>query len=78
METMRAGVRSLVKLGIAAAFAGLGAFGLYLMAGAIWYPTGWFWGVIVFLMGLLAVLLVCGAALTARNRPRTDIRGPVS
>ncbi len=78
MGTMPAGVRSLVKLGIAAAFAGLGAFGLYLMAGAIWYATGWFWGAIVFLMGLLAVLLALGAALTARNRPRTEVRGPVS
>ncbi len=78
MATIRTAVRSLVKLGIAAAFFGLGVFGLYLMAGAIWYPTGWFWGVIVFLMGLLGVLLAIGAALTARNRPRTDVHGPVS
>ena len=57
-------------IGLAAGFGGLGIFGIGLMIGAIWYPTGLFWGVMVFLLGLFGLLAAIGAGLTALNRPR--------
>lgn len=78
MGTVRRLVRWVVQLGIWAAFAGLGIFGLFLMGGAIWYPTGWFWGIVVFLLGLFGVFLALGTAMTAKNRPRTERRGPTA
>lgn len=59
------------KVAIAVGFASLGVFGVGLLTALVWYPTGIFWGVIIFLMGLLGVLLSIGAALTVRNRPQT-------
>lgn len=73
IENMRVANRIWVvswNVALAAAFGGLGVFGLGLMAAAVWYPTGIFWGTIVFLMGLLGVLLAIGFAMTAGNRPR--------
>lgn len=57
---------------IAAGFAGLGVFGLGLMIGAVWYPTGIFWGSIVLVLGALGVLLALASAMTVRNRPPVD------
>ncbi len=59
------------KVAIVLGFAGLGVLGLGLMVGAVYYPTGLFWGVIVFLMGVFGVLLVAGTALMVKNRPDT-------
>lgn len=73
MGTVRTLWMALWKVAIAAGFAGLGVFGLGLMAGALWYPTGIFWGSLVFLLGLLGVFLAAGSAMTMRNRPRTDV-----
>lgn len=56
---------------LAVGFAGIGVLGLGLMIGVVWYPTGLLWGVVVFLLGLLGVLLAVGAAMTAIHRPRT-------
>lgn len=58
------------QVALAAGFAGIGVLGLGLMIGAVWYPTGIFWKVIIFLMGLLGVFLAVGSAMTALNRPR--------
>lgn len=58
------------KVGLAAGFAGLGVLGIGLMAGALWYSVGLFWGVIVFLLGLIGVLMAISAAMTARNGPQ--------
>lgn len=70
MVTVKRLWSGLVKLGLVAAFGGLGLFAVGLMIGALVYPTGAFWGAIVFLMGLFGLLLVLGAGMTARNRPR--------
>lgn len=58
------------KVALAAGFAGLGVLGVGLMIGSIWYPTGVLWGIIIFLLGLLGVLLALGTGLAVRNRPR--------
>ena len=60
------------KLAIAAGFVGLGLFGVGLMAAVVWYPTTLFWGIVVFLLGLLGFLLAIGAGMTAINRPTGD------
>lgn len=70
MGTMKALWMSLWKVAIAAGFAGLGVLGLGLIIGAVWYPIGVFWGIIVFLVGLLGVLLAFGTTMTMRNPPR--------
>ncbi len=58
-----------IQLGIAAAFLGLAVLGLGLMVGAVWYPTGVFWGIVVFLLGAFGVLLAGGYVLTLVNKP---------
>ncbi len=55
------------KIALALGFLSLGLFGLGLMVGAAWYPTGIFWGIIIFLMGLLGVCLSLGGGMTLRN-----------
>lgn len=60
-----------VKVGLVVAFGGLAVLGVGLMASAVVYPTGPFWGVMTFLLGVLAVLLTAGAALTVVNRHPT-------
>lgn len=63
-------------VGIAAGFAGLGVLGLGLMAAAIVYPTGFFWGPIVFVLGLLAILAFLGWGMTVRPRTRDGTQRP--
>lgn len=71
MGTVKSLWMGLWTVAIAAGFAGLGVLGLGLMVSAVWYPTGIFWSIIVFLLGLLATLLAIGSAMTVKNRPRT-------
>lgn len=60
------------KIALIVGFAGLGVLGIGLMIAALWYPTGIFWGVIVFLLGLFGLLMVLGTVLTVVNRPSTS------
>lgn len=73
METVKALWLGAWKVAIAVGFASLGVFGVGLLIGLLWYPTGFFWSVVVFLMGVLGILLAIGAALTVRNRPQTAL-----
>lgn len=71
MGTIKSLWMGLWKIAIAAGFAGLGVLGLGLMVASVWYRTGVFWGVVVFTVGLLGVLLALGTAMTLRDSPRT-------
>lgn len=63
-------IQYVIQLGIAAGFLGLGVLGIGLMAGAIWYPTGVLWGIVVFLLGFFGVALAAGYLMTFVNKPK--------
>lgn len=50
-------------------FGGLGVLGVGLIGGAIFLSNSIFWGIMIFMLGLLAVLVAIGAALTGFDRP---------
>lgn len=71
MGTLKSLWTVLWKIAIAAGFAGIGVLGVGLMIAVFWYPTGIFWGAMVFLIGLLGVLLAAGMGLTMRQQSAT-------
>lgn len=58
------------KVTLIVGFAGIGVLGLGLMGVAIALPGNVLWRIVVFVMGILAVLIAVGTAITAKNRPR--------
>lgn len=61
--------RLIGKLTLVVGFIGIGILGIALMVMAVSFPTSIIWRIVVFAMGILAVLIALGTGLTAKNRP---------
>lgn len=58
------------KITLAVGFVGIGLLGLALMAMAVGLSGNGVWRLIIFVMGILAVLIAIGTGITAKNRPK--------
>lgn len=57
MSAAKNAIATLVRLGIAVAFAGLGVLGVGLMGASVLFSAAAGWRVVVFVLGLLAVVI---------------------
>lgn len=53
-----------------AGFGGIGVMGVGLLIGVVWYQPGIVWGILIFLLGLMGILLALGAVMTIIRPPR--------